>query len=72
MATHEVQVTLTGTFTIDDNRLSDYQATTVEDALKNQMSWLVDEGEIVQFVADTIENSKLTFKVGDYEASSDL
>ncbi len=72
MATHEVQITLTGTFTIDDNRLSDYQATTIEDALKNQMSWLVDEGEVVQFVADTIENSKLTLKVGDFETSSDL
>lgn len=73
MAKHEVQITLTGVFYIDDSELySAYEAKDINEAVRNQLEWIEDSGEIIGFVADTIRDPHLTFKVGDYETSSGL
>lgn len=63
MAKHKINVTLTGSFEIDDNSLSDYQAETVAQALANQYRWLEDDGDVISFVADTIENPVLIMEI---------
>lgn len=58
---HKVKVVQEGYFWIDDSKLSEYEATTVEEAVKNQAEWY-DEGsagtidEIVSdFTSTTME-----------------
>lgn len=64
MAIHEIEVTLTGKFFIDDDELeSSYDAETPEEAIANQYNWLEDSGDMMQFVADTIEEPKLKMRV---------
>ena len=63
MAKHKVKATLTGYFEIDDSELSTYEATNIHEAMANQLEWIEDEGDMISFVADTIQNPVLTLDV---------
>lgn len=60
---HKIEVTLTGSFIIKDKDLPAYEAKDVHEAISHQLEWLEDAGDVISFVADTIEKPKLTLKV---------
>lgn len=63
MAKHKVMVTLTGHFEIDDKDLSAYDARNVHEAVGNQLDWLEDNGDIMEFVSGTIQDAVLVLDV---------